>query len=687
MSTNSEIDDYDGSSSLPFDDGASSSSEIDEHDQDPHLALDHIAKSHKVTYPLRGNYTKWPVHAAFRELVQNWRDAIIKSYNLKEANFRVEREVKSRGHNIEIIYRVPRCGAEISEDWLGYIRFTGRDGAGTIEITNRSANLRTEHLDFGGTTKQEDENQAGSHGEGLKLAAVVLMRRKHNHHIIGCSSGFKWNFSFTKLGHLQVKLTRMKPEAIFKAKDSTRGRMRGSLIPFAFMPDKDVQFIIGQRFINRDDGGVMVKRRSIQLEDFESWTKVALFLSDPPPPRGSMISTKHGDLLAAENLRGKIYLKGLLLHSASMTRKPLKFGYNFARGHTNRDRQSVTDASDESSAIWQILEEALPGNLELIRELSNLLNTREEFADIISAKYCSYDTACLLRGYLFRGEFANHWYYSGEDNQRLHYIIEGLGRDGFELHQRYWTLLRSHGLLWTAEEEEQRRFRAAPYVPVPETTFATSVSRLLRACIRACPQTTEMAMSFVQAGQLHLQLSFSEDEQLFRIHERWLRMDTAINELALDDDLEEINIVWYTVKSLFSDALEQLPRQWFVAEDKVKTSEWQRKLEILRAEQRLEDDQEYFFVLVTPKDAKSFVNVSNTKRCDSTYSPSALLSNEDRANLFSLGAQLAELNILEIDRWYEAVDTSNVRAVIGIKKGERHLSGEPRKRRRMGFDA
>lgn len=146
-------------------------------------------------------------------------------------------------------------------------------------------------------------------------------------------------------------------------------------------------------------------------------------------------------------------------------------------------------------------------------------------------------------------------------------------------------------------------------------------------------------------------------------------------------------------------------------------------------ESDLEDDQEYFFVLVTPKDAKSFVNVSNTKRwsvqpriwslspastsslatspSDSTYSPSALLSDEDRANLFckmspsqpvlshrtltqdiaALGAQLAELNILEIDRWYEAVDTSNVRAVIGIKKGERHLSGEPRKRRRMGFDA
>lgn len=50
-----------------------------------------------------------------------------------------------------------------------------------------------------------------------------------------------------------------------------------------------------------------------------------------------------------------------------------------------------------------------------------------------------------------------------------------------------------------------------------------------------------------------------------------------------------------------------------------------------------------------------------------------------------LGPRLQSLDIFEINRnrWYEAKSSENVRAVIGIVKGERYLPGEPRKRRRV----
>lgn len=50
-----------------------------------------------------------------------------------------------------------------------------------------------------------------------------------------------------------------------------------------------------------------------------------------------------------------------------------------------------------------------------------------------------------------------------------------------------------------------------------------------------------------------------------------------------------------------------------------------------------------------------------------------------------LGPRLQSLDIFEINknRWYEAKNLENVRAVIGIVKGERYLPGEPRKRRRV----
>lgn len=116
-----------------------------------------------------------------------------------------------------------------------------------------------------------------------------------------------------------------------------------------------------------------------------------------------------------------------------------------------------------------------------------------------------------------------------------------------------------------------------------------AVCRLLRACMQACPKTNGMAISFVQAGQLHLQLFFSEAERLFRIHERWLSIDGAIRELGLPDDLVEADITFHTVKRLLADALEQLPRGVFLEENNARTAEWRRKLEISRAEQRLLD--------------------------------------------------------------------------------------------------
>ena len=41
---------------------------------------------------------------------------------------------------------------------------------------------------MGGTSKAGNKNQAGAHGEGLKLALLVLMRGEQNH-CVRCRSG------------------------------------------------------------------------------------------------------------------------------------------------------------------------------------------------------------------------------------------------------------------------------------------------------------------------------------------------------------------------------------------------------------------------------------------------------------------------------------------------------------------
>lgn len=60
---------------------------------------------------------------------------------------------------------------------LGYIRF--KKIPGSVELTNFQAHVTRHNLKLGGTTKRNARNVAGMHGEGLKIAALVLLREEH----------------------------------------------------------------------------------------------------------------------------------------------------------------------------------------------------------------------------------------------------------------------------------------------------------------------------------------------------------------------------------------------------------------------------------------------------------------------------------------------------------------------------
>lgn len=165
--------------------------------------------------------------------------------------------------------------------------------------------------------------------------------------------------------------------------------------------------------------------------------------------------------------------------------------------------------------------------------------------------------------------------------------IEGMGRQPFKLTTELWKTLEQYSLVHTAEKEAQRCYKAAPVVLVPDTTFATSMNRLLRACIRACPQTTAMQVEFVDAGQIHLDLFVSKTKPLVRIHKRWLAIDAAIAELGLVGAVVEADTILVTVKRLFADILEHLPPEEFQQQDSLRLPDSLMKQERHRAEQRL----------------------------------------------------------------------------------------------------
>ena len=161
-------------------------------------------------------------------------------------------------------------------EWLGYIRFSGRTNPqgetcmGTVEVTNRRATLQPRHLDIGGSPKADSPDQAGAHGEGLKLALLIMMRGRQNHRVRCSSGGFSWAFNFTNLGKLVAHLSRITPSRIRNAEERARKQCAKSLLPVAVSLERDVQFVIGEKGRGRDHHGDQTSRSPVTRGEFES---------------------------------------------------------------------------------------------------------------------------------------------------------------------------------------------------------------------------------------------------------------------------------------------------------------------------------------------------------------------------------------------------------------------------------
>jgi hypothetical protein len=165
-------------------------------------------------------------------------------------------------------------------------------------------------------------------------------------------------------------------------------------------------------------------------------------------------------------------------------------------------------------------------------------------------------------------------------------MIQGLGRESVELPDSYWSVLDKYKLIRTAEQEQRRRFLDAQVVAAPPTHFAQETSRLIRACLRSCPQTSDTSIQFVSAGLLSLQTSYVADERLSKIHERWLENDQATQELGLPTDLTEANVLFHSTKRIFADILDQVPLEAF-GQGEAHSNIWHKKRQLSHAEQRL----------------------------------------------------------------------------------------------------
>lgn len=242
------------------------------------------------------------------------RDAIIVSYQVSQDQINVVVEDDEQEEWLATATIPP------DDRVVGFVRFLRSKG--TVEISNFDAYLPRCALDLGVSTRATDEKQAGTHGEGFKVGALVMLRKGYQ--VRYEASKFYWTFAFggTNKKHLFCHLT---PASASKttAVDDDGPRTTDAHI------SKDVTVMIGK--VTSKAG------KKVEEAEFFDWIRVFLSFEEPQ----SMVRTSVGDLIFDKELSGRMYLKGLYLGDSASS-KSVKHSYNFYDGEINRDRHKMS---------------------------------------------------------------------------------------------------------------------------------------------------------------------------------------------------------------------------------------------------------------------------------------------------------------------------------------------------------
>ncbi|RXG43153.1 hypothetical protein VDGE_10294 [Verticillium dahliae] len=90
------------------------------------LTLDNVKRSKVFDLNIRSTYTQFNGQEAFRELVQNWRDEVIRASGLSPQQFMdsVTREITTNDSKVEILYKAitPAQDSQGAPEVFGFIR-------------------------------------------------------------------------------------------------------------------------------------------------------------------------------------------------------------------------------------------------------------------------------------------------------------------------------------------------------------------------------------------------------------------------------------------------------------------------------------------------------------------------------------------------------------------------------------
>lgn len=217
-----------------------------------------------------------------------------------------------------------------------------------LNISNKSSKLTLDTLLLGVSTKRNDDRTIGQHGEGYKIAFMVLAREGKKVTVYNYGANEVWNVKL-------VKSKRYNGEEIVQVEVDKNPIWKKA-------PNNNLTIVID----------------SISNSDYENIQKDCIMLRDEYP---ESYKSEVGNILTDEDEVGNIFVRGLFVFKDPL----LKYGYDIqVPVKLDRDRNNISnyDCRSLEAKMWLF---AAFGNKEVADKLAKM--SLDEVYDVDYIKY------------------------------------------------------------------------------------------------------------------------------------------------------------------------------------------------------------------------------------------------------------------------------------------------------------
>ncbi|TGO91190.1 hypothetical protein BPOR_0036g00200 [Botrytis porri] len=419
---------------------------------------------------------------------------------------------------------VKRISRVLPELILGFLVFDKKKGM--LELCNYNSQLAREVLDMGGTSKADDDEMAGTHGEGFKLAALLMIREGYQVRIT--ASKFYWNFRWgireKKTLWCFLSEVKKKPTQQELNPQNTESSLFRDASPW-----KDVSVKMG--CVRGKQG------KPITEAEVMEWLKVCIHFDRPK----EIVFTPSGNLILDPNFGGKVYLKGLFLEKTSRTHA-IKYGYDFSQGHIGRDRKGIEDPDQMATLLAEVWKEAVQknGSRMLDMYINMLLEKEKAWDDTIDVD--NKMTRSIAKAIWSRlQKKKDNFYYGSQNAAKDSAIIKSLlKKEPVLLPDRLWKTLTKYELPQTPLEYRKNIMCNSQTAPTLDTPYCASLMRTLRAALALDPQTQPFLLVFKKAGISGLDSYLDVDNSKLLLHEKWMDFEKSHGENSTDCSLSHM---------------------------------------------------------------------------------------------------------------------------------------------------